>query len=87
VLESVAGQLGDEEAALRPMTGQTELFIRPGFSFRVIDALVTNFHLPRSTLLMLVAAFSGKEWMDHAYAEAVRQRYRFYSFGDAMLIL
>jgi S-adenosylmethionine:tRNA ribosyltransferase-isomerase len=65
----------------------TELFIYPGFRFRVVDALITNFHLPRSTLLMLVAAFAGKELLDRAYAEAIRERYRFYSFGDAMLIL
>jgi S-adenosylmethionine:tRNA ribosyltransferase-isomerase len=63
-----------------------DAFIRPGFRFAVIDALITNFHLPRSTLLMLVAAFAGREPVLAAYAEAVRQRYRFYSYGDAMLI-
>ncbi len=68
-------------------SGETDLFIRPGHRFRVIDALITNFHLPRSTLLMLVSAFAGKALIDQAYAEAIRQRYRFYSFGDAMLIL
>ncbi len=67
--------------------GNTDLFIYPGFRFRVVDVLITNFHLPRSTLLMLVAAFCGKELMDRAYQEAIRLRYRFYSFGDAMLIL
>jgi S-adenosylmethionine:tRNA ribosyltransferase-isomerase len=67
--------------------GDTDLFIYPGFRFRVVDTLITNFHLPRSTLLMLVAAFTGKELLDRAYAEAIEQRYRFYSFGDAMLIL
>ena len=67
--------------------GNTNLFIYPGFRFRAVDALITNFHLPRSTLLMLVAAFTGKELLDRAYAEAIRERYRFYSFGDAMLIL
>jgi S-adenosylmethionine:tRNA ribosyltransferase-isomerase len=87
VLESAARQMTPDDPVLRPLTGQTDLFIRPGFSFRVVDALVTNFHLPRSTLLMLVAAFAGKDLMDRAYAEAVRERYRFYSFGDAMLIL
>jgi S-adenosylmethionine:tRNA ribosyltransferase-isomerase len=66
--------------------GSTDLFIFPGFGFRVVDALITNFHLPRSTLLMLVAAFTGKELLDRAYAEAIQERYRFYSFGDAMLI-
>lgn len=67
--------------------GETALFIRPGHEFRAVDALLTNFHLPRSTLLMLVSAFAGHELMRAAYAEAVRERYRFYSFGDAMLIL
>jgi S-adenosylmethionine:tRNA ribosyltransferase-isomerase len=67
--------------------GNTNLFIHPGFRFHAIDTLITNFHLPRSTLLMLVAAFTGKELLDRAYAEAIRERYRFYSFGDAMLIL
>jgi len=67
--------------------GDTDLFIYPGFRFRVVDVLITNFHLPRSTLLMLVAAFCGKELMDRAYQEAIRRRYRFFSFGDAMLIL
>jgi S-adenosylmethionine:tRNA ribosyltransferase-isomerase len=66
--------------------GETDLFIYPGFRFKVVDALVTNFHLPRSTLLMLVAAFCGKQLLDRAYAEAIQQRYRFYSFGDAMFI-
>lgn len=70
-----------------PYEGLTDLYIYPGFRFRVVDGLITNFHLPRSTLLLLVAAFCGKELMDRAYAEAVRLRYRFYSFGDAMLIL
>lgn len=67
--------------------GPTNLFIHPGHEFRVVDALITNFHLPCSTLLMLVAAFVGKELLDRAYAEAIKKRYRFYSFGDAMLIL
>ena len=66
--------------------GETALFIRPGHRFAAIDALLTNFHLPRSTLLMLVAAFAGRELILDAYAEAVRERYRFYSFGDAMLL-
>ena len=67
--------------------GETALFIRPGHTFNVVDALLTNFHLPRSTLLMLVSAFAGHELVREAYAEAIRERYRFYSFGDAMLIL
>ena len=67
--------------------GETNLFIRPGYRFRAVDAMITNFHLPRSTLLMLVSAFAGKELIDRAYAEAVAEEYRFYSFGDAMVIL
>ncbi len=67
--------------------GETNLFIRPGYRFRAVDALLTNFHLPRSTLLMLVSAFAGKELIDEAYRAAVDEGYRFYSFGDAMLIL
>ena len=66
---------------------ETDLFIRPGHVFRAVDAMITNFHLPKSTLLMLVSAFAGKGLIDRAYAEAIRERYRFYSFGDAMLIL
>ena len=64
----------------------TDLFITPGFEFRAIDALLTNFHLPRSTLLMLVSAFAGREATLAAYAEAIREGYLFYSFGDAMLL-
>jgi S-adenosylmethionine:tRNA ribosyltransferase-isomerase len=73
--------------AVASFTGETDLFIRPGHPFRAVDALITNFHLPRSTLLMLVSAFAGKPHIEQAYAEAIRDRYRFYSFGDAMLIL
>jgi S-adenosylmethionine:tRNA ribosyltransferase-isomerase len=68
------------------LAGRTELFITPGFEFRRVDALLTNFHLPRSTLLMLVAAFAGRERVLEAYAHAARERYRFYSYGDAMLV-
>jgi len=67
-------------------SGETELFIYPGYRFRVVDRLLTNFHLPKSTLLMLVCAFAGRETMLHAYRHAVEQRYRFFSYGDAMLI-
>jgi S-adenosylmethionine:tRNA ribosyltransferase-isomerase len=70
-----------------PISGSTGLFILPGYSFRLVDAMITNFHLPKSTLLMLVSAFAGREFMLHAYEEAVKREYRFYSFGDAMLIL
>jgi len=72
---------------VQPFEGATNLFIYPGYQFRAVDTLITNFHLPRSTLLMLVAAFAGKELLDRAYHEAIQERYRFYSFGDAMLIL
>ena len=69
---------------LRPFDGETDIFITPGFQFRVVDALLTNFHLPESTLLMLVSAFAGRERVLAAYAHAVRERYRFFSYGDAM---
>jgi S-adenosylmethionine:tRNA ribosyltransferase-isomerase len=82
-LESATG----EEGRTRPGSGETDLFIRPGYRFRATGALLTNFHLPRSTLLVLVCAFAGRENIRRAYAEAVEQRYRFLSFGDAMLIL
>jgi S-adenosylmethionine:tRNA ribosyltransferase-isomerase len=75
-----------DDGELRAGSGVTDLFIRPPFRFRVVDALITNFHLPRSTLLMLVAAFGGYEAVMAAYAEAVRGGYRFYSYGDAMLL-
>jgi S-adenosylmethionine:tRNA ribosyltransferase-isomerase len=67
--------------------GFTKLFITPGYQFQQVDALVTNFHLPASTLLVLVSTFAGREFILRAYAEAIRENYRFYSFGDAMLIL
>ena len=72
---------------IEPQSGETDMFIHPPFAFRVIDALLTNFHLPRSTLLMLVSAFAGREFFLRAYEEAIRERYRFYSYGDCMLIL
>ncbi|MFH1502652.1 MAG: tRNA preQ1(34) S-adenosylmethionine ribosyltransferase-isomerase QueA [Candidatus Eisenbacteria bacterium] len=83
VLETVA----DESGVVRPGSGATRLFIRPPHAFRAVDALLTNFHLPRSTLLMLVSALAGRENVLAAYREAVRERYRFYSYGDAMLIV
>ena len=87
VLESVAAMPDGWEAATEQgAEGWTRLFIRPGYTFRAVDALITNFHLPRSTLLMLVSAFAGREHVLAAYAEAVRERYRFFSFGDACLI-
>ena len=81
-LESVA----TEDGTVRPGRGSTDLFIAPGYPFRVVDALVTNFHLPRSTLLMLVSAFGGRERVLDAYREAIREGYRFYSYGDAMAL-
>ena len=75
------------DGQIRPYRGETDMFMTPGFPFKVIDALLTNFHLPRTTLLMLVSALAGTECLRQAYAEAVRERYRFYSYGDAMLIL
>jgi len=87
VLETVARRLATGKEPLQPYAGPTSLFVYPGFVFRVVQALITNFHLPRSTLLLLVSAFAGKDLIDRAYQEAIRQRYRFYSFGDAMLIL
>jgi S-adenosylmethionine:tRNA ribosyltransferase-isomerase len=70
-----------------PLAGRAELFVTPGFEFRRVDALVTNFHLPRSTLLALVMAFAGVEETRRLYAQAIEEGYRFYSFGDAMLLL
>lgn len=77
----------DEQGVVRPGSGNTEIFIYPGYRFKVLDALVTNFHLPQSTLIMLVSALAGKDAVLAAYEEAVREEYRFFSFGDAMLII
>ena len=71
----------------KPFSGETQLFIRPGHVFHGLDALVTNFHLPRSSLLVLVSALAGIDLIRAAYAEAIRSHYRFFSYGDAMLIL
>jgi S-adenosylmethionine:tRNA ribosyltransferase-isomerase len=81
-LESAAG----DDRKLGPGRGDTRLFITPGYRFKVVDRLLTNFHLPRSTLFMLTAAFAGLERMQAAYAHAIAQRYRFYSYGDACLL-
>ncbi|MBI1987222.1 MAG: tRNA preQ1(34) S-adenosylmethionine ribosyltransferase-isomerase QueA [Nitrospinae bacterium] len=93
-LESAAGQGGFSGVArdgagseIGPLSGWTDLFILPGYRFQVIDGLLTNFHLPRSTLLALVYAFTGRDLVLRAYEEAIRQRYRFYSYGDAMLVV
>ena len=85
-LESAA-RAASEEQVVVPYSGPTDLFILPGYTFRAVDAMVTNFHLPRSTLIMLVSAFAGRERVLSAYQTAVEMEYRFYSFGDAMLIL
>ena len=82
-LESAA----DENGVIHAGSGDTDIFIYPGYKFKAVDGLITNFHLPESTLLMLVSAFAGKEKIFAAYEEAVRERYRFFSFGDAMLII
>jgi S-adenosylmethionine:tRNA ribosyltransferase-isomerase len=82
VLETAAA-----DGCLRPFTGNTDLFIRPPYEFHAVDVLLTNFHLPRTTLLVLVRTFGGDELIRRAYDEAIRERYRFYSYGDAMLIL
>ncbi len=82
-LESFA----DEKGGVKPGVGMTSLFIYPPYRFRVIDALITNFHLPKSTLIMLVSAFAGKDFLIKAYQEAIQRKYQFYSYGDAMLIL
>lgn len=76
----------DENGRLRPCSGWTEIFIYPGYQFKILDCLITNFHLPESTLIMLVSALAGKENVLAAYEEAVKERYRFFSFGDAMFI-
>ena len=77
----------DENGRLKESSGWTEIFIYPGYEFKVLDCLITNFHLPESTLLMLVSALAGREHVLEAYEEAVKMGYRFFSFGDAMLIL
>jgi S-adenosylmethionine:tRNA ribosyltransferase-isomerase len=82
VLETVAAS-----GPLRPWSGETSLYIYPPYSFHAVDALMTNFHLPRTSLLLLVSAFGGSELMRRAYEAAVREKYRFYSYGDAMLVL
>ena len=82
VLESVA----DENGFVRETEGDTNIFIYPGYKFKCIDSLITNFHLPESTLIMLVSSLAGRDFIMKAYNEAVKQRYKFFSFGDAMLI-
>ncbi len=88
-LESVARQssIVNRQSSIYPYTGNTNLYITPGYRFKLVNAMITNFHLPKSTLLMLVSAFAGRETILNAYENAKREGYRFYSFGDAMLIL
>jgi S-adenosylmethionine:tRNA ribosyltransferase-isomerase len=86
VIRALESAPGDAPGIPGPMDGETDIFIRPGYRFRVVDGLVTNFHLPESTLIMLVSAFSGRDRVLDAYAEAVAERYRFFSYGDAMLL-
>ena len=83
VLESIA----NDQGLVSAVEGDTNIFIYPGYHFKCIDALITNFHLPESTLLMLVSALAGKDFIMQAYQEAVKEKYRFFSFGDAMLII
>jgi len=87
VVYNAAAKAAPEGETVIPFQGETALFIVPGFRFRAVDALVTNFHLPKSSLLMLVSAFAGRETIRHAYETAIREGYRFYSLGDACLIL
>ena len=86
VLETAYQKTANEGQALSSWSGDTDIFIYPGFKFGVIDKLLTNFHLPKSTLLMLVSAFSGKDTIEHAYQHAIKEQYRFFSYGDAMLL-
>jgi S-adenosylmethionine:tRNA ribosyltransferase-isomerase len=86
LLETAAGGVDDRRAPIPPFRGLTDLYILPGFRFRAVDLLMTNFHLPKSTLLMLVSAFAGQRRMRAAYEHAVRERYRFFSYGDASLL-
>jgi S-adenosylmethionine:tRNA ribosyltransferase-isomerase len=85
-LESAMRANEDGGSELHPFSGETRLFILPGYRIRSVDALITNFHLPESTLLMLVSAFAGKERVFAAYEHAIKERYRFFSYGDAMLL-
>ena len=85
-LESAASMANSADGTVRAGAAETDIFITPGYRFKVVDRLITNFHLPKSTLLMLVSAFSGYANIRAAYAHAVAERYRFFSYGDAMLL-
>ncbi len=82
-LETVMGERG----SMMPCSGRSSLFVHPPYEFKIVDVMLTNFHLPKSTLIMMVSAFMGREFVFRAYEEAIRERYRFYSYGDCMLIL
>jgi S-adenosylmethionine:tRNA ribosyltransferase-isomerase len=98
-LETVADELSDlcrpgpptgrgpRRVGARGLQGRSALFIRPPYSFKLVDAMLTNFHLPKSTLIMMISALAGADFIKEAYAEAIREKYRFYSYGDCMLIL
>ena len=86
VVRALESAVGDD-GVVRPGPGETSLLILPGYRFKAVDRLITNFHLPRSTLLMLVSAFAGHEAMRAAYRHAIERKYRFYSYGDAMVIV
>ena len=79
-------ETASQNGEIRPYSGQTELFIKPGFKFHCVDAIITNFHQPESTLLMLMCAFTGTETMMAAYQHAISEKYRFFSYGDAMFV-
>ena len=87
VAEHLSGRTPGWAVDLGAGEGRTDLFIHPPYAFRAVDALVTNFHLPKSTLIMMISAFAGREFVLEAYREAIRERYRFFSYGDCMLIL
>ena len=84
---NIESQISNTEYRISSFIGSTDLFILPGYRFKVVDIMITNFHLPKSTLLMLVSAFAGRERILQTYQTAVEEGYRFYSFGDAMIIL
>ena len=86
-LETIAGRLSTDIETDKRICGKTDLFIYPGYEFKIVDAMITNFHFPKSTLIMLASAFAGKEFIFDAYREAMENGYRFFSFGDAMLIV
>jgi hypothetical protein len=85
-LESAGSPITDDSPLITAFTGPTSIFILPGYQFKVVDAMITNFHLPKSTLIMLVSAFAGRERILQTYETAIKEGYRFYSFGDAMFI-